>query len=256
MTCEEFESQVDAYIDGGLDAEALRRIERHLDECPACREMTGRLRQVQEQVGTALRQRAAPPQLRAAVSRRLRQRNGTRRWSGLPVGAALAAGLVLGVIGGWRIADRQSAGRSELATGEAVVTAHIRALQPSHLTDVPSSDHHTVKPWFAGKLDFAPPVPELASAGFPLVGGRLDALDGRSVAALVYARGAHLIDVFIWPGAPGRESPVETSNRGFGVMHGSAGAMRYWIVSDVNPVELRQFADAFARALGPGEGGP
>jgi anti-sigma factor RsiW len=114
-------------------------------------------------------------------------------------------------------------------------------LQPGHLEDVVSTDQHTVKPWFDGKLDFAPPVKDLAAAKFPLLGGRLDYLNGRAVAALVYGRDKHLIDLFIWPDR-GSATPVATVRNGYNAVHWSDGGMTFWAVSDLEARELREFA--------------
>jgi anti-sigma factor RsiW len=128
-----------------------------------------------------------------------------------------------------------------------VLANHLRSLQAGHLTDVPSSSHHTVKPWFAGRLDFSPPVPDLAGQGYPLVGGRLDYLDGRTVAALVYRHDAHLINLFVWPAppdAPADSAPQATAERGYQMLRWRAQGMQAWAVSDMAAPELRAFAEA------------
>jgi len=128
---------------------------------------------------------------------------------------------------------------------EAVVDSHVRALMGEHLFDVRSTDQHTVKPWFLGKLDFSPPVDDLASLGFPLTGGRLDYLAGRPVAALVYTHAQHTINLFVWPETSANVgSPDARSIRGFHVRHWTRGGMSFWAVSDLNDMELDQFADA------------
>ena len=128
---------------------------------------------------------------------------------------------------------------------QEVVGSHVRALMGDHLFDVQSTDQHTVKPWFLGKLDFSPPVTDLAQAGFPLTGGRLDYLTGHPVAALVYTRGQHTINVFIWPeGSDAIRSSEARAIRGFHVRHWTRGGMAYWAVSDVNDADLDQFVHA------------
>jgi anti-sigma factor RsiW len=157
---------------------------------------------------------------------------------------AAAAVLVVSV-GSGLLLVRSAMMRADATTEEAV-NGHVRSLMAGHLFDVQSTDQHTVKPWFLGKLDFAPPVVDLAALGFPLVGGRLDYLDGRSAAALVYQRRQHTINVFVVPAGatPGRATIEARSVRGFHVRHWTHSGMAFWAVSDLNDDELSQFARA------------
>ena len=154
------------------------------------------------------------------------------------VGAACAAGLAFLVL----------APRSP-NLAEQIVSGHIRALQPGHLEDVASSDRHTVKPWFDGRIDFAPPVKDLAAERFPLArGGRLDYVGGRPVAALVYQRDKHVIDLFVWPAAERTARPPETAQRqGYNIVHWSEDGMALWAVSDLEAGQLREFAEDWRR---------
>lgn len=133
---------------------------------------------------------------------------------------------------------------------DQIVASHVRSLQPNHLIDVLSTDTHTVKPWFEGKLDFAPPVKNLVTEGFPLEGGRLDYVDGRTVAALVYRYGKHPINMFIWPAtrADSAVSVRETSRNGFRVYHWTQSGMEIWVASDVNDQSMREFIQRWQRA--------
>jgi len=162
---------------------------------------------------------------------------------------AYAAALILAVaVGG--VAERVRNDVSESTSERNVLVAdlvdtHVRSLMANHLTDVLSSDHHTVKPWFAGKITFAPSVPELQSQGFPLVGGRVEFVNGRTAAALVYGRGLHTINLFIWPATSLDEGNRSATHGGYSLVHWTARGLSYWAVSDAAPAELDAFEKAF-----------
>lgn len=149
-------------------------------------------------------------------------------------GAGFACGIIVSAIVLFVVGRPGDAGNLEAE----LINSHVRALMVAHLTDVASSDQHTVKPWFQGKLDYSPPVRDLAGQGFPLLGGRLDYLSGRAVAALIYRRHAHLINVFVWPDS-GEDGRKLSGHQGFNVLHWRGGGMQYWAVSDVNAAELQ-----------------
>lgn len=138
--------------------------------------------------------------------------------------------------------------RADERLAEQVVTSHIRSLMPAHLTDVRSNDQHNVKPWFNGRLDFSPTVPRLDSLGFPLLGGRLDYLDGRPVAVVVYGRRQHVINAYAWPASGGDAGPTSAASHGYHMLRWREGGAEHWVVSDLNARELGQFATLLRQA--------
>jgi anti-sigma factor RsiW len=248
MTCDDAEILLHALIDGELDASHAREVEAHIETCPRCTAELAAYRKMHEAMAKADLRYTAPASLRQRIDAALPKPAATasnvtplasRRsvLRGFALGSAvsaLAATLLVAVV--VRHDDQQMI-ESE------IVSAHLRSLQPNHLIDVVSTDQHTVKPWFNGKLDFSPPVSDLATSGYPLIGGRLDYLRGRPVAALVYQHRKHFINVFLWPneGVADSETPPRTQ-QGYHVVHETHGGMAYWIVSDLNPEELSAFA--------------
>jgi anti-sigma factor RsiW len=165
---------------------------------------------------------------------------------------AYAAGLVLAVTAGW-VGQRAYSASAERASSQrmlvaALVDTHVRSLMVDHLVDVPSSDHHTVKPWFAGKVPFSPHVPELQDKGFALIGGRVEFIAGHTAAALVYKRGAHTINLFIWPASEQSAGPPFASYQAYSLVHWTDRDLSYWAVSDAAAPELEAFERAYAAA--------
>ena len=185
----------------------------------------------------------ASADLRARVEAAVRSPRRSTRVGNLHASQWLgvAAALVLTAVGSWTLGKRGGVPDGEQAS---VLSAHLRSLAPNHLTDVASSDRHTVKPWFAGKLDFSPPVADPKDAGFPLVGGRVDYVGGRPAAALVYTRRNHVINVFVQP-IPAGESPRSgtTERQGFHIVQWASEGMWFCAVSDLNAQELGQLRD-------------
>ncbi len=238
MNCTEAENLVDAYVDGELELLKSLEVEAHLRDCPACARLRANhlalrdvLAPLYEPAPAALARRirrsARPPRARLAG-----------RWAWGLASAALAAIAALLLLG--QVDDLPWTAHRPALAREAV-SAHIRSLMAAHLTDVASSDQHTVKPWFNGKLDFSPPVKNLAAQGFPLVGGRLDYLGGHPVAALVYARHKHLINVFVWPAGSASNPARAEGSQGYNVLHWTRAGMAWWAVSDLNRAELAEF---------------
>jgi anti-sigma factor RsiW len=238
---------VQAEFDGELDAAQAARLVAHRQHCPICTaagETLARTRAMLRERPDELYE-PMPADLRRRLMAHLEQArpaavkpSGSRLrlwWSagaGFGLGAACAAMIALLVLG--------PLGAPDLT--QELVASHIRALQPGHLEDVVSTDRHTVKPWFDGRVDFAPPVKDLAAQGFPLKGGRLDYVGGQPVAALVYQRDRHIVDLYAWP-QPGASAgaPTTAERDGYNVVHWNANDMSLWAVSDVEASQLRDF---------------
>jgi anti-sigma factor RsiW len=245
VNCKEAQNLLHAYGDGELDLVRSLDVEQHIRQCEGCLQEHRSL----QALGTAIRSEAprfdAPPRLRKRLRAALREADRAdrvpRRVSWRLAPAFAAAALVAVLV--WVAAPRFTPPAAGGIVAQEVLASHLRSLQVAgHLADVISTDQHTVKPWFNGKLDFSPPVQDFAPAGFPLAGGRLDYLDGRPVAALVYYRHKHPINVFIWPSRAGEApAPTRLTERGYHLLHWNQGGMTFWAVSDLNTAELQQF---------------
>jgi anti-sigma factor RsiW len=250
MTCNESLSLLEADADGELDLIRHLELEAHLRACPECARLAGAARARRAALREGLPRFTAPPQLVERIRASLGA-EGAPRGTGAgrapilwPIWniAGVAASLALAVLGGY--AWGRAHARGEALFGEAV-SDHVRSLQASHLMDVVSTDQHTVKPWFAGKLDFSPPVADLADIGFPLVGGRLDHLDGRSAAALVFRRRQHAVNLFIWPANGGAVAVHRARENGYTAIAWSRAGLNFVAVSEISADELEQFVGAF-----------
>lgn len=258
--CTRMEFLLQADHDGELDTGNVAIVAAHLEVCPGCGARQAELAALSVRLRTKLPYYAAPAKLRQSIEAAIgtarptpdtpRRRAGITRWSlrigegwlrqaaPLAAGAAIAAVVMLTVLpprGG--------------DPADGVVASHIRALQPGHLMDVVSTDQHTVKPWFDGRLDYAPPVKDLASRGFPLIGGRLDYLAGRPVAALAYHRAQHVIDLYVWPTSSGVDTPPGSGERsGYNYISWKQNQMVFWAVSDLNKADLAEFMEQWKTA--------
>jgi anti-sigma factor RsiW len=244
MDCHEVEGLLGAYQDRELEPAVSLSVRDHLDACAACRH---RLATV-ESIGRLIR-RAPYYQAPEALRARLMQARTARSATSGRLAWAAAAVIVASLTGSLVFVRSSPRGARTLdpidSVAQEVVSSHVRALMGAHLFDVRSTDQHTVKPWFLGKLDFSPPVTDLATVGFPLTGGRLDYVAGHPVAALVYTRGQHTINLFVWPEASDAIRPPDVrAIRGFHVRHWTHAGMSWWAVSDLNDAELDQFVRA------------
>jgi anti-sigma factor RsiW len=255
MTCDDARLLVHAYLDNELDAAQSATMLKHLQDCTACAasyDVYGRLRKALAQPGLyrrapdALRERwNSAQQAASAVPASPHRRRA-------PLAYAMAAGFAGALLltsPAWITALRQGGASGNPVVAEAI-SSHIRSLQAQHLMDVISTDQHTVKPWFEGKLDFSPRVKDLASEGFPLIGGRLDAIDGRSVAALIYKRHLHVINLYQWPADASATASSEEQHHGYTVIRWATEGMHYVAVSDVSAGDLKQFVLAFRNDAG------
>ena len=273
MNCEEIKNLMDAYLDGELDPVTSQKVEQHLRDCPKCEQAY----EVETAMAHAISQAApyykAPPELRERIQSSLRNeigakatRNGIRGsqvmrtrkqpearatllgmpWNWLALAAAIALAAI--VASSFLPRLRQPGADQFLAT--QLIASHVRSLMADHLTDVASSDQHTVKPWLDTKLDFAAPVVDLSGDGFPLIGGRLDYLDNHSAAALVYQRRKHFINLFIWPTTPAVSKEQKMVEReGYHLVHWADGDFTYWAVSDVSVDDLQNFQRSFGKQI-------
>ena len=245
MSCQQTHELIHGYLDGEVDLVKSLEIEQHLAGCPNCTQSYKSMRSLQSVLrNDALRFQPATDfekRLRSAVRRESKpeQKRGLLQWRWL-LPAGLFTAIVIGILGIAGIFSRPS---PDDLLAQEVVASHVRSLMADHLTDVPSSDQHTVKPWFDGKLDFSPTVRDLSQQGFALTGGRLDYIGNRPVAALVYQRRQHAINLFVWPATAAPATNEKALERqGYNVIRWSSGGMTYWAVSDLNLAELQQFA--------------
>jgi anti-sigma factor RsiW len=247
MNCEDASVLVHALADGELDAGHAREVEVHAAACRSCAAELVAAREMKHLLWRTDLQFTPPASLRARIEGAIPkpQPIADRRalLKGFALGTAMSA-LAASGIGFVVLRDA----RGERLMGEAI-SAHLRSLQSEHLTDVLSTDQHTVKPWFNGRIDLAPPVPDLTAQGFTLIGGRLDFIDGRPVAALVYRRRAHVINVFVGQGLGAAPSSAQLHVvQGFNVLRWRNGGLSVTAVSDLNAQELEEFGSKFAAA--------
>jgi mycothiol system anti-sigma-R factor len=251
MSCDLPRTMVHGYLDGELDAVRAAEFERHLEQCPECVEALESQESLRSSLQRAQLYEKAPLQLRQKVLAGLRPAEpvliSSRRRFVAAGWLAIAAVLLLLLYSGWRFIPGLSEKNNQAVLAAQIVDAHLRSLEPGHLTDVVSSDQHTVKPWFDGKLDFSPPVQDFADDGFPLAGGRLDVAGGRTVAALVYARRKHFVSVFIWPTRDSDASPRTGSQQGYHWITWQKNGMTFWAVSDAAASDLDDLQRLFSR---------
>ena len=253
MTCDEAEILLHALMDGELDAGHAREVEDHLAGCARCAAQLASYREMSNSVARAGLGYTAPPTLRRRIEATLPEVRAPNRRAvlrGFAMGSAVSAIAATGLVAIVLRSDDEARIKSE------IVSAHLRSLQAGHLTDVVSTDQHTVKPWFSGKLDVAPPVVDLTAQGFMLIGGRLDYVDAHAIGAIVYRRRLHVINLFVAQTASTEHRPARTESfQGFNIRSWSEGGLHYWAVSDLAADELAEFAEKFGSAMRSGTTG-
>jgi anti-sigma factor RsiW len=252
MTCDEAEVLLNALIDGELDAGHAREVEQHVATCSRCIATLAAYRQMSGAVAASDLRYTAPAALRARIEASLPKelpsnvtpmptRRGLLR--GFAMGSVASAIAATGLFAVVVRNDDQSRIEAE------IVSAHLRSLQAGHLTDVISTDQHTVKPWFAGKLDVSPPVIDLTAQGFTLIGGRLDYLDARPIGAVVYKRRAHVINLFVAQTSNMQRRGAKTETiQGYNIRSWSDRGLNYWAISDLGADELAEFGEKLEAA--------
>jgi anti-sigma factor RsiW len=252
MTCEEAEVLIHALIDGELDAGHAREVETHVAGCAHCTALLKDYREMSKVMADADVRYKAPPELRQRIEAALPQPQAqvvqmpSRRsvLRGFALGSAVSAMAATGLVAIVLRNDDEARIESE------VVSAHLRSLQAGHLTDVISTDQHTVKPWFNGKLDVSPPVIDLTALGFTLIGGRLDYVDARPIGAVVYRRRQHIINLFVAQTANTERHAAKIATlQGFNIRRWSDRGLNYWAVSDLGADELAEFGEKFEAAM-------
>ena len=254
MTCDEAKILLHALIDGELDAGHAREVEDHIATCPACAAELAAWREMSKAVAGADLRYKAPLELRRRIEAALPQAavvpitqaapNRRAVLRGFAMGSAVSALAATGLVAIVLRNDDAERIQSE------VVSAHLRSLQAGHLTDVVSTDQHTVKPWFNGKLDVAPPVVDLTAQGFTLIGGRLDYVDTRPIGAVVYRRRSHVINLFVAQTASTERRAARSETiQGFNIRRWSDRGLNYWAVSDIAADELAEFGEKFEAAM-------
>jgi anti-sigma factor RsiW len=257
MNCGETDVLIHALIDGELDAVNTRAVEEHVAGCTGCANKLAAYRAMRAAMGEASLKEKAPAPLRNRIESLLplpsaeivappQFRRPSRRafFGGFAAGTALSAAMAATVVLTVFRNDQE-----QMIAGE-VVLAHIRSLQAGHLMDVETSDRHTVKPWFNGKLDVSPPVMDLTAEGFTLLGGRLDYIDGEPVAAIVYQRRKHVINLFVAQRLGRTRAGVSAAAvQGYNVRNWSQGGLDFWAVSDIAAPELDEFVQKISAAV-------
>ena len=242
MDCKETQQLLSGYSDGELDLLRSLEVEKHLQQCVVCSDKMKTYGALSNLTGGASLYYTAPAGLRDRVRASLHKEEAapkrslqTLRW------LAYAASVALVFFLGWMGGRNGATPSAEDLLSQDIISNHVRSLMPGHLTDVESSDQHTVKPWFNGRLDFSPTVKDFANQGFPLIGGRLEYINQKTVAVLVYGRKKHFINVYIWPSSDKATDLKSATHQGYHIIRWISSGNTHYAVSDLNEPELRDF---------------
>ena len=245
MRCTDAQTLIESYVDGELDVVHAVEIEQHLGDCLICSPMHQDTLGLRSMIREEVPYFRASPDLQQRIRAIAREKSAEINRSLIPLWAwsgAIAAVVLFAVITVGLVRRASESSREQMITQE-IVADHLRSLMANHLTDITSTDQHNVKPWFNGKLDFAPPVNDFTAEGFPLIGGRLDYLDGRPVAALVYQRGLHPINLFVWAAAEKyAEKATLQTRKGYNILFWTRDGMTYCAISDLTVNEMQTLA--------------
>ena len=244
MTCKETRDVLNAYMDGELDSAGSLAVETHMRGCASCLGEVESLHALASAIENGSLRFKAPDHLKRKVQGAIRAANPAARssffyWRW----ASVLASLVLVAAVTWTVTTYWTRSAGETLLVNDIVSSHVRSMMANHVTDVASSNSHTVKPWFSGKLDYSPPTKDFTEQGYRLIGGRLDYLDNRPVAALVYQRSQHFINLFVWPSNETATTKEEQlARQGYNLIHWNQSGMTYWLVSELNLPELEECA--------------
>jgi anti-sigma factor RsiW len=243
MNCDQALALINPYVDGELDLMTSLDLERHLAECQTCAAEEAALRGLRSTIRDTMPYRGAPATLRKSVGVAIRDARRADRGPSLMLRRSAWAGAVAAILLAAIVLKGPFHAPPGDLTARELVDNHLRSLTPNHLTDVLSSNQHTVKPWFDGRINFTPTVEDFAADGFPLIGGRIDYLDNHPVAAIVYRCRQHVINLFVWPAPQSTDTPAQRETlAGYNVIHWTKSGMAYWAVSSLGSDQLAQFA--------------
>jgi anti-sigma factor RsiW len=241
VNCDDVQDLIDGYVDGELDLVRSLEIEQHLQKCVTCKQEYKNRQILHSAISNGNFYYRAPASLQKRIQSSMKSSTPPLRgiaWRTLIVAAALTLLLIVA----WNVVRFVMPAPTTNSLTQEVLASHIRSLMPGHLVDVSSSNQHTVKPWFNGKLDFSPPVVDLAQQGYPLIGGRLDYVRNKAVAVLVYQHGGHVINLFVWPeGQNEGQGTTSVTQQGYHILSWNRSGMSYWVVSDLEEAQLQEF---------------